>query len=76
MKGRQFDSSRGRAPFDFVLGERDVIYGWDEGVEGMRVGGRRTLIVPPQAGYGEMGAGGVIPGNATLYFEVELIAVE
>lgn len=77
MKGKQFDSSldAGR-PFVFRLGTGDVISGWDEGVAGMRVGAKRTLIVPPQAGYGDSGAGETIPPGATLMFEVELIAVE
>ena len=77
MKGKQFDSSldAGR-PFVFRLGTGDVISGWDEGVAGMRMGAKRTLIVPPQAGYGDSGAGETIPPGATLMFEVELIAVE
>lgn len=77
MKGKQFDSSRttGR-PFVFTLGMAEVILGWDEGVAGMKVGGKRTLIVPPQAGYGENGAGDVIPPGATLMFDVELLAVQ
>lgn len=77
MKGRKFDSSRdsGR-PFTFLLGYGQVITGWDEGVAGMKVGGTRTLIVPPQAGYGEQGAGETIPPGATLIFEVELLAVQ
>lgn len=76
MKGKKFDSSRdtGR-PFIFTLGVGEVILGWDEGVAGMKVGGMRTLIVPPQAGYGENGAGETIPPGATLIFEVELLAV-
>lgn len=76
-KGRKFDSSldSGR-PFVFALGAGDVIPGWDEGVAGMKVGGRRTLIVPPEAGYGESGAGETIPPGATLIFEVELLAVK
>ncbi len=74
--GTKFDSSldRGR-PFGFILGAGRVIQGWDEGVVGMRVGGRRKLIIPPSIGYGERGAGGVIPPNATLVFEVDLIKV-
>jgi FKBP-type peptidyl-prolyl cis-trans isomerase len=77
MKGRKFDSSLdGGRPFIFRLGTGDVIPGWDEGVLGMRVGARRTLIVPPHAGYGDAGAGETIPPGATLIFEVELIAVE
>ena len=77
MKGRKFDSSRDSGqPFVFRLGIGDVIAGWDEGVAGMRVGAKRTLIVPPQAGYGDSGAGETIPPGATLIFEVELLAVE
>jgi FKBP-type peptidyl-prolyl cis-trans isomerase FkpA len=74
--GRKFDSSKDRGdPFDFPLGGRRVIAGWDEGVQGMRVGGVRKLTIPPELGYGARGAGGVIPPNATLVFEVELLAV-
>ena len=75
-KGQQFDSSRDRGtPFSFVLGTGQVIQGWDQGVAGMKVGGKRTLRIPPQLGYGARGAGNVIPPNAHLIFDVELVAV-
>lgn len=74
--GMQFDSSRDRGePFAFVLGEGRVIPGWEEGVTGMRVGGRRRLVIPPDLGYGPIGAGDVIPPDATLVFDVELLEV-
>jgi FKBP-type peptidyl-prolyl cis-trans isomerase FkpA len=73
--GKRFDSSAGGEPFEFQLGAREVIAGWEQGIAGMRVGGKRRLVVPPELGYGSRGFPGVIPPQATLVFEVELVAL-
>ncbi len=76
QKGRQFDTSVGRPPFSFTLGAGQVIRGWDQGVAGMKVGGQRRLVIPPDLAYGSMGSQGVIPPNATLVFDIELLDVQ
>jgi len=75
-KGQQVDTSVGRSPFTFTVGAGQVIRGWDQGVPGMKVGGQRRLTIPPELGYGANGAGGIIPPNATLVFDVELVDVQ
>ena len=76
QKGTKFDSSIGRGPFAFKLGAGQVIRGWDQGVQGMKVGGKRRLVLPPEFAYGPRGAGSAIPPNATLVFDVELLDVK
>ena len=76
QRGRQFDTSIGRGPLDFQLGAGRVIKGWDQGVAGMKVGGKRTLIIPSDLAYGKRGAGGMIPPDADLIFDVELLEVK
>lgn len=75
QKGQQFESSIGRQPYSFRLGAGQVIRGWDQGVVGMQVGGQRRLVIPPELAYGSQGSGGVIPPNATLVFDIELLSV-
>jgi FKBP-type peptidyl-prolyl cis-trans isomerase len=75
-KGTQFDTSIGKAPYGFALGTGQVIRGWDQGVPGMKVGGQRRLVIPPSLGYGSTGNGNVIPPNAALVFDIELLAVQ
>ncbi len=75
-EGKQFDSSNGRKPFVFKVGEGQVISGWDKGLIGMKVGGTRELTIPADMGYGKKGSGGVIPPNATLFFEIKLLEVK
>jgi peptidylprolyl isomerase len=74
--GKQFDSSRGRGPFEVTLGERRVIAGWEQGLQGMKQGETRRLTIPPELGYGSKGAGAVIPPDATLVFDVELLEIK